>query len=210
MACKLSLLPDPRLAEYASSLHASTDFREKLYKILQYAAKIAAAQPQLGPLPKQIASTLSQSRGIFKLLKSVNSIKSLRSALEERGLLRQAKLLEACLSITVNSMQDVSVVNRLCGGTVVGPRWAWLADFLDLLLALLGAGLAARAIRRLHASGADLHSPLTRRKLLLCGRREDRTRAISAVTISPDALGPAANRTHLARVTGCVWSSVSE
>ena len=85
MACKLSLLPDPRLAEYASSLHASTDFREKLYKILQYVAKLAAAQPQLGPLPKQIASTLSQSRGIFKLLKSVNSVKSLRSALEERG-----------------------------------------------------------------------------------------------------------------------------
>ena len=190
MACKLSLLPvDPRLAEYASSLHASTDFREKLYKILQYAAKLAAAQPRLGPLPKQIASTLSQSRGIFKLLKSMNSIKSLRSALEERGLVRQAKLLEACLSITVNSMQDVSVVNKLCGGAVVGPRWAWLTDFLDLLLALLGAGLAARAIRRLHASGANLQSPVTRRKLLLCGRREDRTRAMSAVAPSLDALG---------------------
>ena len=190
MACKLSLLPvDLRLAEYASSLHASTDFREKLYKILQYAAKLAAAQPRLGPLPKQIASTLSQSRGIFKLLKSMNSIKSLPSALEERGLVRQAKLLEACLSIAVNSMQDVSVVNKLCGGAVVGPRWAWLTDFLDLLLALLGAGLAARAIRRLHASGADLQSPVTRRKLLLCGRREDRTRAMSAVAPSLDALG---------------------
>ena len=190
MACKLSLLPvDPRLAEYASSLHASTDFREKLYKILQYAAKLAAAQPRLGPLPKQIASTLSQSRGLFKFLKSMNSIKSLPSALEERGLVRQAKLLEACLSIAVNSMQDVSVVNKLCGGAVVGPRWAWLTDFLDLLLALLGAGLAARAIRRLHASGADLQSPVTRRKLLLCGRREDRTRAMSAVPPSLDALG---------------------
>ena len=109
----------------------------------------------------------------------MNSFKSLRSALEERGLVRQAKLLEACLSITVNSMQDVSVVNRLCGGTAIGSRWAWLTDFLDLLLALLAAGLAAREIRRLHASGADLSSPLTRRKLLLCGRRKDRMRHVS-------------------------------
>ena len=177
MACKLSLLPDPRLAEYASSLHASTDFREKLYKILQYVAKLAAAQPRLGPLPKQIASTLSQSRGIFKLLKSVNSLKSLSSALLERGLVRQAKVLEACLSITVNSMQDVSAVNRLCGGSIVGRRFSWLTDFLDLMLALFAAGLAARAMKQLHASGADLTSPGTRRKLLLCGRREDRTRA---------------------------------
>ena len=107
-------------------------------------------------------------------------------------------------------MQDVSVVNRLCGGKVVGPKWAWFTDFLDLLLALLGASLAARAIRRLHAGGADLHSPLTRRQLLLCGLREDRTRAMSALASSLDALAPAAHRTHLARVTGCDWSSVSE
>jgi hypothetical protein len=85
-----------------------------------------------------------------------------------------------------------------------------LTDFLDLLLALLGAGLAARAIRQLHASGADLHSPLTRRKLLLYGRRDDRTRAMPTVASSLDALAPAAHRTHLARVAGCDWSSVSE
>ena len=164
------------LAEYASTLHASTDFREKLLKVLQYAFKLLAAHaPSAGPRPKQIASTLSQSRAIFKLLKSVNSVKSLRSAVEEnRPVLRRLFVLEASLSMAVNSMTDVSTLNKLCGGTIVGPTWAWWTDFLDLLLALLGAGLTARSIRLLHASGADLDAPETRRKLLLCGAAPER------------------------------------
>ena len=59
-----------RLVAYACSLHASTDFREKLYKVFQSVLKL----PGAGPNALKAASTLSQSRGIFKLLKWVNCI----------------------------------------------------------------------------------------------------------------------------------------
>ena len=123
MASSSQLLP---IAEYASALHASTDFREKLYKVFQYAAKLAAAQPRASPRLAHVASTLSQSRGIFKLLKGVGSAKSLPGALSEKSpLLRRLKVLEASLGSAVATMQDIVTLNKLLGLNAVGAKFAW-------------------------------------------------------------------------------------
>lgn len=122
-ASSTSLLP---IADYASSLHASTDFREKLYKVFQYAAKLAAAQPKAGPRAAHIASTLSQSRGIFKLLKGVSSIKSLIGALAEKNpMLRRIKVLEGFLGVSVATLQDAATLNKFLGLNALGAKFNW-------------------------------------------------------------------------------------
>ena len=97
------------LVAYACSLHASTDFREKLYKIIQNAAKLVAKQPGGGAGQRtaaQVASTLSQSRGIFKLLKWVNCIETYQTSFgEDDPIVRRLKQTEAWLNATVTMMQ---------------------------------------------------------------------------------------------------------
>ena len=158
------------LVAYACSLHASTDFREKLYKIIQNAAKLVAKQPGGGAGQRtaaQVASTLSQSRGIFKLLKWVNCIETYQTSFgEDDPIVRRLKQTEAWLNATVTMMQDAISLDKLCSAKIVSPRFVWWMNFLDLLLSLLLAGIAANAIRLLQrASGHD--SPKVQRKLLL-------------------------------------------
>ena len=156
------------LVLYACSLHASTDFREKLYKVFQTAAKLAACQPGAGPRPKQIASTLSQSRGIFKLLKWVNNIDGYQKASTEGDpLMRRLAKLEAVLNTIVTCMQDAISLDKLCGAKVVSERFSWWMNLLDLHLSVLLAGVVSLSIARLLSGGADPRSPKVARKLLL-------------------------------------------
>lgn len=154
-----------RLVAYACSLHASTDFREKLYKVFQSVLKL----PGAGPNALKAASTLSQSRGIFKLLKCVNNIESYHKAAssEEDALLRGLKKAEAWLNTVVALMQDLISLDKLASAKIVSPRFVWWMNFLDLLLSLLLAGLAAHALRLLQAGNAVASSAKAQRQLLL-------------------------------------------
>ena len=149
---------------YACSLHASTDFREKLYKVFQSALKL----PGAGPNARKAAATLSQSRGIFKLLKCVNNIETYRKALsEDDAVLRGLQKTEACLNSLVGVMQDAISLDKLFSTKLVSERFAWWMNFLDLLLSLLLAGLAAHALRLLRLGGTDVATAKARRKALL-------------------------------------------
>jgi len=153
------------LVQWSCSLHASTDFREKLYKVFVNVAKLAAAQRTCGPHAAQIASTLSQSRGIFKLFKWVTCIQSYRDAIgDEDPLVRRLKKVEAWLNGVVSGMQDCISLDKLCSAHVVGANFVWWMNFLDLLLSLLLASLAANAIRLLQVSGS--HTPKAQLLLL--------------------------------------------
>ena len=158
---------DARLIAYCCSLHASTDFREKLYKVFQNSAKLVAAHKLCGhKRAASIASALSQSRGIFKVLKWVNNFESYSSASgEQEPFLRRFKQTEAWLNSLVTIMQDAITLNKLCKGSVVGARFEWWMNFLDLLLSLLLAGLAAHALQLLQSSGIAM--PRAQRQMLL-------------------------------------------
>ena len=159
-------MSDARLVAYCCSLHASTDFREKLYKVFQNAAKLVAAQPGDHARAASIASTLSQSRGIFKVLKWVNNFESYRNAESEQDpVLRGLKQTEAWLNSVVTIMQDAISLNKLFKGSVVGAKFEWWMNFLDLLLSLLLAGIAAHALQLLQSSG--IATPKAQRQMLL-------------------------------------------
>lgn len=180
---------DQRLVPYACSLHASTDFREKLYKVLQNAAKMAALRPGVDPRVGKAASMLSQSRGIFKVLKWVNNLEGYQNALDEQSpVLRRLKILEAYLNTVVTMMQDVISINKLCGTNLVSERFVWAMNFLDLLLSLLLATLAGHALHALSASGAN--SSAARRKMLLLRlelgvRLADAVQLLEETSVSP-------------------------
>ena len=134
---------------YACSLHASTDFREKLYKVFQSALKL----PGAGPNARKAAATLSQSRGIFKLLKCVNNIETYRKALsEDDAVLRGLHKTEACLNSLVGVMQDAISLDKLFSTKLVSERFAWCiaswclpsCDQTTHALRCVSAGLCAR------------------------------------------------------------------
>ncbi len=155
-----------QLVPFGCALHASTDFREKLYKVLQYAAKLAAAQPGASQRASHIAATLSQSRGIFKVLKWVNCVDTYqKSLIETDPVLARLSKLEAYLNTIVTVMQDLITVDKLCLANALPKRFAWWMNFFDLLLSVLLAAIASYSHRQLLASGVD--SPKTARKLLL-------------------------------------------
>lgn len=161
-----SALGSARMIAYACSLHASTDFREKLYKVVQNALKLPAISNG-HPHALKTAATISQSRGIFKLLKWVNNVESYRKAADEYDpLLRRLKKAEAWLNTIVSVMQDAISLDKLSSRKLLSPRFAWWMNFLDLLLTLLLAGLAAHALSLLHTAAGDL-SPKARRQALL-------------------------------------------
>jgi hypothetical protein len=168
-AARHTTMPTAPLVAYACSLHASTDFREKCYKIFQNWAKIAAQQPGADKDRwAKIASTLSQSRGIFKVLKWVNNIETYQSAADEADpLVQRLKTAEAYLNTVVTMMQDCIALDKLCMAKLVTPRFVWWMNFLDLLLSALLAGIAVNAIRLLQRAGGLESSPKAQRKLLL-------------------------------------------
>jgi hypothetical protein len=157
---------DCPLVPFGCALHASTDFREKLYKILQYAAKLAASQPGASKRAGHIAATLSQSRGIFKLLKLVNNVESYQKSLVEADpvLARLCKL-ESYLNTIVSAMQDLITIDKLCLTNALSKQFSWWMNFLDLLLSVLLAIIASYSHRQLLTSGVD--SPKAQRQLLL-------------------------------------------
>ena len=135
---------DGPLVPFGCALHASTDFREKLYKVLQYAAKLAASQPGASKRAGHIAATLSQSRGIFKMLKLVNNVESYQKSLVEADpvLARMCKL-EAYLNTIVSAMQDLITIDKLCLTNALSMQFSWWMNFLDLLLSVLLATIAS-------------------------------------------------------------------
>ena len=169
------------LISYAVTLHQSTDYREKQYKVFQYVAKLLALQPGMDPRVGKVAATLSQSRGIFKIFKWVTCLEDYQKADGEKQVwLRRVKKFEAALNAVVTMMQDTINVDKLFGTKSVSTRFAWWMSFLDLLLSLLLASIAAYAIRALQASGDA--SDKAKRKLLLL-RLELGVRLGDAVTL---------------------------
>ena len=82
------------LISYAVTLHQSTDYREKQYKVFQYVAKLLALQPGMDPRVGKVAATLSQSRGIFKIFKWVTCLEDYQKADGEKQVwLRRVKSL---------------------------------------------------------------------------------------------------------------------
>ena len=155
-----------QLVPYGCALHASVDFREKLYKFFQSLAKLAASQPGDHHRAASIAATLSQSRGIFKLFKWVNCIDTYDKSLMESDLIvARLSRTEAVLNTVVTIMQDMISLDKLCATNVLSKSFAWWMNFLDLLLGVLLAGIASYAIRRLQSKGVNSFE--AERKLLL-------------------------------------------
>lgn len=191
-------MPAAPLVVYACSLHASTDFREKCYKIFQNWAKLVAQQPGVDKERwSKIASTLSQSRGIFKVLKWVNNIETYQSAVDESDpVVQRLKVAEAYLNTVVTMMQDVIALDKLCATKLVSPRFVWWMNFLDLLLSLLLAGIAANAIWLLRRAGGLESSPKAQRKLLLL-RLELSVRLFDAIALLQETSVPPGSRRRL-------------
>ena len=183
---------DNRLVPFACALHASTDFREKLYKVIQYACKIQAIGTSADSTPARMASTLSQSRGIFKICKWVNNIDSYnKSSGEGDATIRFLKQAEAYLNTLVTVLQDAISIDKLCGTKAVGARFVWVMNFLDLVLSLLLAGLAAHGMHALRVRNVDVSLPNVRKKvallqLELCVRVADAVALIQETSIFPD------------------------
>ena len=115
-----------RLIKFSCSLHASTDFREKLYKVFQNAAKLWSKRVGSGPSAAHVASTLSQSRGIFKVLKWVKNMESYEDAEGEPDLgLRRIMKFEAWLNTLVSFMQDVISIDKLFKMKAVSAKFVW-------------------------------------------------------------------------------------
>jgi hypothetical protein len=154
------------LIRYAVTLHQSTDYREKLYKVLQYIAKLLAARPSSDPQVAKVAATLSQSRGIFKVFKWVTCLEEYQKAAGESSVwLGRIKRFEAVLNTVVTMMQDAINVDKLCGTKLLSARFSYCMSALDLGLSLLLASIAGHAVRRLRERG--VRTPEDRRKLLL-------------------------------------------
>jgi len=161
------MLSSPRALRnvaFGCSLHASVDFREKLYKVLASVAKLAGEGGSIRAA--KIAQTLSTSRGIFKILKWVNCIDTYQKSLVDSDpLLAALSKVEAVLNTIVTVMQDLITLDKLCLTEALSKSFAWWMNFLDLLLSILLAGIASYSLNKLLASGVD--SPKAAQKLLL-------------------------------------------
>ena len=173
-----------RSISYAVLLHQSTDYREKQYKVFQYVAKLLALRPGADPRFAKVASTLSQSRGIFKVFKWVTCLEDYQKACGEKGeWLRKIKQFEACLNTLVTMMQDTINMDKLFSTKLVSANFVWWMNFLDFWLSLLLASVAAHSISKLRADGDT--SAKTQRKLLLL-RLELGVRLGDAITVLRD------------------------
>lgn len=150
------------------TLSASSDFREKAIKVLQYLAKLLHACGVGGKQTKEVAKFLSSGRDVMTLMRWVkytSDFEDARGTVEQP--LRALMFTEATLNVTVDCMNDLNVLGKL--GIVgplpaLSPRWSFarLTNLLDSILAAVGTAVTILQLR-----AATTESALAKQRLAL-------------------------------------------